>query len=90
MYPGDRMALTWKKTLEGISYYASADASGVVCGEAGDDPHGVNSESRCTRLAWLTRDADGERCRHIVRAEFGEDAVAEIDEELEGPADEGK
>ena len=76
------MPLAWKKTDDAISYYASADDGGVVCGEAGDDPHGVNSESRCTRQAWLSRDGEGDRCRRIIRATFGEDAVAQIDAAL--------
>jgi len=76
------MPLTWKKTADEISTYASADDGGVVCGEAGDDPHGPNSECRCSKQAWLARDADGERCRGIVRAAFGEDAVAKIDAAL--------
>jgi len=72
-------ALQWEKTRDSIRCYASVSDDGVVCGEAGDDPHGVNSESRCTRLAWLSKQDDGERCRQIIRAAFGEGVVAQID-----------
>lgn len=77
-----RTPLTWNKIEAEISYYASADDAGVVCGETSDDPHGVNSECRCTRLSWSSRDADGERCRRIIRDAFGDDAVARIDAAL--------
>ena len=77
-----RTPLAWNKIEDEISYYASASDAGVVCGESGDDPHGVNSECRCTRLAWSSRDADGERCRQIIREAFGDDVVAQIDAAL--------
>lgn len=76
------MALSWKKTKGEISYFASVTDDGVVCGEAGDDPHGVNSECRCTRQSWLARDGDGGRCRQIIADNFGAEAVAQIDAAL--------
>lgn len=77
-----RAPLDWKKIEAEVSYYASASDAGVVCGETSDDPHGVNSECRCTRLAWSSRDADGERCRQIIRAAFGDDVIEQIDAAL--------
>jgi len=74
--------LSWSKTQAEITVYASANDAWVVCGETSDNPHGVNSETRCTRLAWSSRDTDGERCRHIIRDAFGDDAVAQIDAAL--------
>lgn len=79
------LPLSWNKVDGEISRYASADDAGVVCGETSDDPHGVNSESRCTWLAWSSRDADGERCRRIIRDDFGDAAVAQIDAALGTP-----
>lgn len=75
------MPLAWSKTVGEISHYAHvAEDGAVVCGEACDDPHGVNSETRCTRQAWHARDADGSRCRAIIRAAFGDEVVAQIDD----------
>ncbi len=76
------MALDWKHTQDGISRFASASSDGVICSESCDDPHGPNSESRCTAQAWIARDEDGERCRRMVLADFGPDAVAQIDAAL--------
>jgi hypothetical protein len=73
------MPLAWNKTEDAISHHASADATGVTCSESSDDPHGVNSETRCSKEAWRSRDADGERCRRIILGTFGEDAVLQID-----------
>ncbi len=76
------MALTWKKKTGEVSCSAELTDDGVVCGEASDDPHGVNSETRCTRKSWLARDGDGKRCRQIIHDAFGAEAVAQIDAAL--------
>jgi len=77
------MDLSFEKIVDRVTHYASASERGVICGESEDNPHGVNHESRCSRAAWLARDAEGLLCRRIIRDTFGDDVVARIDAALE-------
>jgi hypothetical protein len=73
------MGIARSRLLATVHGDVVVDDAGVTCSEACDNPHGVNSECRCSKRAWLERDDDGARCRSILSASFGEGAVAEVD-----------
>lgn len=82
-----RLPLSREKRRGGITYYLSATARRVVTGEHEDNPHGVNHEASCAAEDFLADCGDGQRCRSIVRGNFGEGVVAQIVAALEAGAE---
>ena len=77
------MRASWKKREDGLTYYAHVTDTEVVCGEHGDNPHGVNDETRCSHADFVQRTAAGQRCRQIIAEDFGQAVVQAIDAVIE-------
>lgn len=78
----DRTLVSKEKRRGGITYYVHASPQRVVTGEHEDNPHGVNHEARCTAEDYLANRGEGQRCRSIVRGNFGDKAVQTIADAL--------
>lgn len=62
----------YRKRVGGIEYYCTVSGEYIVCGESGQNPHGVNSEVRCTLEEFVEQvTEDAMRCGMLIEQYFG-------------------